>query len=243
MWLLPGTWWVPGHGWGKRTNFFTVNTGCWKYPGSISEGFRFTFLLMLLVLLRWQWHPVVPDAVIQEVTVRLQQQKVQGFNSSLQVMALSFPECCALGRMYFAGFTCPGGSSGLIHISWFYRGGISCSSTPGSHCRAPLLSSVKMLVLLCLPWWARRARDWRGSAHAGCLLFFRGSMSPKVCLKIIWSWNPCSRRLFLLTWARTGCTPARDPSRTLPVSWVRTAHTHLAQHTELPKTFPEPCSV
>lgn len=79
-----------------------------------------------------------------------------------------------------------------------------------------------------------------GSAHLGYFLFFRGFTSRKVWLKITWNWNPWSRKLFLLTWARTVCTPATDPSRTLPASWVRITHTPFGQAQRTSQN-PAPC--
>lgn len=112
--------------------------------------------------------------------------------------SLSFPECCALGRMYFPGSKCPGSSSGLIHISWLYRRGISCTSKPGSHCRASLslsenaCSSLVALVSQESLWleaavlilgissfsggsWVERC-DWR--------LFETGIPDPESCVSL-----------------------------------------------------------
>lgn len=113
---------------------------------------------------------------------------------------LSLPEWCALSRRYFPGFKYPGRSSDLIHISWLYRRGISCTSRPGSHCRAPLFSlgenvcpSLVALVSQESLWlegavlilgissfsggsWVKRC-DWR--------LFETGIPDPESCFSLL----------------------------------------------------------
>lgn len=98
---------------------------------------------------------------------------------------LSFPECCALSRMCFPGFRCPGGSSGQFTSPGFTEEESAVAANQ-AHIAGPLcFHQWKSLFCSACPGEPGELVIEGDSAHAGCFLFFRGSMSPKACLKII----------------------------------------------------------
>lgn len=136
----------------------------------------------MLVLLRWQWHPVVPAPGAALSGGFFRKSSWTKKKPGIFLIHLHRPHtpsslsAFALSRMYLSGFICPGSSYCLflsicVAPAWwvslfrltslaFTVGGISCSNKPLSHCSAPLLyNSVKILAAIPFAllsnecWW------------------------------------------------------------------------------------------
>lgn len=103
----------------RDANLFTVNISYWKYRGRNTSGsLSFTFFLTLLVLLRWQRHPVVPaaGAALGSSSFRSQCKIAITKSPGMFLIHCHRPQlpsslsAFALSRMYPSGFKCPGSS-------------------------------------------------------------------------------------------------------------------------------------
>ena len=195
---------------------------------------------MLVTILRptWYnhlscWNLMKPSPqVLQDLTV------VPMFSKGLNYQNSPRSEAARITASSWAFVQCLHGNSAWFDSPLVFTvRGISGSNKPVLHHGASLL--YKLVLPLCLPQWAGKLVVGEDSPHLGYFLSFRGFMSQKVWLKIIWNWNLWSRKSFLLTWAHMDCIRVTDPSRTLPVSWVRITE---AQFDTAQRASPKPCS-